>query len=763
MEVLAGARPEADEDVIEMFLRDFRLIDLSRPIARAALALRRTRRVGLPDAIIWATAQHESAILVTRNTRDFSATEPGVRVPYQPRPVLLSASRGAPGPRGSSSMKTVLVTLLGVLALVAGLPAQQAASARFGFDDFSRVKRVAEPQFSPDGASIAVIVATPNLDLNRHVASLHRVDTASGRMQMLVDGAAHVSVSFPRWAPNGQQIAFLATVPTGSEPRPQIFVVPSQGGDPKQITKAPMGVQQIAWSPDSRTIGFATADEPEKKPGYQRFNDSFDVQPNFHLFMTAPVPPTHVWMVPAAGGESKRLTSGTWTLPVSRPPGAPSSVITWTPDGSAIVFSRSGGGAGGLQAVNIADGVIKPIGVSGSHPQFSPAGDQIAYLGGNSASVAPVGGRGRQLTQALDRRIARVLWMPDGKSVIVGGNDSERVSLWQQPLEGAATKLDTGGISPNSSFFVDMAVSRTGAIAFAGSSPSRPAELYYMASPSAPIRRLTDVNAAAAAMPLGKVEMIKHTFEKFEQNGVLVYPVDFDPSKKYPLVLVIHGGPAAASLLTFDPRAQMMAARGWLVFSPNYRGSDNLGGAFQRAISGDAGAGPGRDVMAGIETIKQRGIVDDTRMAVSGWSYGGYMTTWMLGNYPTVWRAGVAGAAVTDRIDQQNFSDGAGRGSAWINAEQMERERAQSPITYAGKIKAPTLILANTGDYRVPITQSYKLFHALRAAGVTARFVAYPINAHNASDPVRQRDVQERWIAWIERYFNEPPSPGGGR
>jgi dipeptidyl aminopeptidase/acylaminoacyl peptidase len=127
----------------------------------------------------------------------------------------------------------------------------------------------------------------------------------------------------------------------------------------------------------------------------------------------------------------------------------------------------------------------------------------------------------------------------------------------------------------------------------------------------------------------------------------------------------------------------------------------------------------------------------------------------MLGNYPEMWKAGVAGAAVTDRLDQQSFSDGAGRGNAWINAEQFAREREQSPITYAGKIKAPTLILANTGDYRVPITQSYKLFHALRANGIPTQFIAYPINAHNAPDPVRQRDTQERWIGWLEKYLNE--------
>jgi len=241
----------------------------------------------------------------------------------------------------------------------------------------------------------------------------------------------------------------------------------------------------------------------------------------------------------------------------------------------------------------------------------------------------------------------------------------------------------------------------------------------------------------------------------------LTCPPDFSPSQKYPLVLLIHGGPRAASMLIFSAPAQLMAAKGWLVFQPNYRGSDNLGGAYQRAIVNDAGEGPGHDVMAGIEAVKQKGIVDDTRMAVSGWSYGGYMTTWMLGHYD-IWKAAVAGAAVTDQLDQSTLGDAAnarGATSAWINPQSMERARAQSPITYASKIKAPTLILHNVGDYRVTITQSYKLFHALKDAGVTTQFFAYPISGHNATDPVRQRDVQRRWVEWLERFLNPSAAP----
>ncbi len=675
-------------------------------------------------------------------------------------------------------MRTFLGTVVAVLAFVVTLPGQQAVR-KFTFDDFSKLKRVSDPQFSPDGASLLVVISTPNLDENRHVASIHKVEVASGKSQVIVSGEKAIGVSFPRWAPNGQQLSYLATVPTNGAPKPQVFVVSSRGGEAKQVTTAPSGVQQTAWSPDSRTIGFATADEPEKKPGYQRWNDSFEVRLNDNFLTTATLPPTHVWMVPAAGGPMKRLTSGSWTLPVTRPPGAPSSMITWMPDGTGILFNQAGGGGaggggGGLQVVNVTDGTLKPLGGgNGTHPTFSPDKGMVAFLAGGNASVlsltppaADTNVQPRQLTQAIDRGIARVLWMPDGKSVIVGANDDERVSLWQVTLDGQpAKKLDTGDASPNSSFFVDMSISRDGAIAFAGTSPMRPAELYYMASPAGPVRRLTMVNDEIASIGLGTSEVVTFTNDKFRQNAILTYPSDFDPAKKYPMVLLIHGGPRAASMMTFSAGAQLMAAKGWLVLQPNYRGSDNLGRQFQGAIGNDAGAGPGRDVMAAVEAVMARGFVDETRLGVSGWSYGGYMTSWMLGNYPDVWKAGVAGAAVTDRIDQQNFSDGAsgarGSNSPWLNAQAMERERAQSPMTYAGKIKAPTLILANTGDYRVPITQSYKLFHALRDAGVTSMFIAYPIAGHNAIDPVRQRDVQERWIGWFERYLNDAPTSGG--
>jgi dipeptidyl aminopeptidase/acylaminoacyl peptidase len=221
---------------------------------------------------------------------------------------------------------------------------------------------------------------------------------------------------------------------------------------------------------------------------------------------------------------------------------------------------------------------------------------------------------------------------------------------------------------------------------------------------------------------------------------------------------VVHGGPASASVEQFSRLAQLLAGRGYFVFEPNYRGSDNLGSKYKTAIIMDAGAGPGRDVMAGVATLKRGGMIDTTRVAVSGWSYGGYMTAWLAGHYGG-WKAAVAGAAVTDWMDQYNLGDANVNrgntmgGSPWTG--NMQSYIDQSPITNAHKIKAPTLILGNTEDPRVPITQSYKLYHALKDNGVVTKFIAWPLPAHNASDPVRQKERDKYWIGWLDHYLQD--------
>jgi dipeptidyl aminopeptidase/acylaminoacyl peptidase len=680
-----------------------------------------------------------------------------------------------------------------LLALGALAPSATAQSRRIELADLGRIVRVADPQLSPDGKSVVVIVSRANYAQNRYDASLVIVDVASGAQRTVL--TERLGLGSPRWSPKGDRIAFLSTgsssatgaaAVTGSEGRSvaQLFTMLPSGDSVTTVTSAPRGVQQYAWRPDGGVFAYATADEPAPRGTEEgeKFNDSFEIGNDDYLVRAAPTP-THIWLVSATGGAARRLTSGGWSLPTVRPPSSPASPITWSPDGSRLAFAKVPSPHSGdfsrstVQVLDVASGAITGPG-GGERAEgyaiFSPDGKQLAYWYsrngdagyGRDAFVVPVaGGTRRNVTLAVDRNMARTFWSADGRSLVVGANDDRRVSLWQVPLDGgsAPRKLDLGGVSPNSSFWVDMTYGANGAIAFVGTTPTRPAELYYMNTADAKPRRLTDLNAEVAGRTLGRTESVDWTGpDGVKSNGTLTYPADFDPSKSYPLVLVIHGGPRAATLETFSPQAQLMAARGWIVFQPNYRGSDNLGNTYQRLIDNDAGEGPGRDVIAGIAAVTKRGFVDTTRVAVSGWSYGGYMTSWLIGRYPGRWRAAVSGAPVTDWVDQYDLGDAnVGRarpfgGSPWVG-NRREAYEAQSPMRYAPHIRTPTLVMHDAGDDRVPVTQGYKLWHALTDNDVPTQFIAYPINGHNAADPVRARDVQRRWIGWLAKYLEPGP------
>jgi dipeptidyl aminopeptidase/acylaminoacyl peptidase len=459
------------------------------------------------------------------------------------------------------------------------------------------------------------------------------------------------------------------------------------------------------------------------------------------------------------------------------PPGAPSSPLSWSPDGKRIAIVKvatpytGDNDKAAIQLLDVDSGQLQPLTSRTHHetqPLYSPDGAHIAHWyprdgetkNVNEIYVGPAaGGETASITKALDHNVQRAMWMPDGKALLVSANHGTTTGLWIQPIDGKARRIDLGKVVATAPFWLDASMGPAGELAFTGSEPERPAELYYLASQTSAPQRITDFNREVASAELGRTETVEWDCDKFHMDGVVTYPPDFVSSKKYPLVLYVHGGPRSASKEAFSSRAQLLAAQGWVVFEPNYRGSDNLGNEFEAAIWNDAGAGPGRDTMAGVALLEKRGFVDSSRMAVSGWSYGGYMTTWLLGNYPTRWKAAVAGAAVTDWLDQYDYGDANVRrgtsfgGSPYTDSKRLEAYREQSPITYASRIKAPTLILSDTGDYRVPITQSFQLYHTLVDNGVTTQFIAYPVSGHSPSDPVHSRDVDRRWIAWLSKYL----------
>jgi len=646
------------------------------------------------------------------------------------------------------------------------------AQKPFQLSDVAKLTNISDPQLSPDGKSIVVVVSRPDYVLNRYNAELVSVDVTTGKQRLLTQDRP--TVSQPRWSYNGEQLAFLARVGSGREAVNQIFLLSMLGGEARQLTRAIKGVQHFAWSPGSETIAYVTTDEPKNKKEIEKGFSDFEVGNN-DMFIVSQPTPSHIWLVNTSNGEQKRMTSGEWSLPVTIPPGAPSSPLSWSPDGNVIAFVKVTSPYSGdapnrsIQLLNVNDGVIKPLSARTkmeSYPLFSPDGKNIAYWykkaainhSTNEIWVAPSsGGEGKNITAAINRDMYRAIWMPDGKSILTGGHDDNKTSLWTLSPEGLATKLELGNVSPSWGFWIDATVSKTGSIAFTGTEPSLPGELYYMASAKAKPVRLTDFNKEVSGLSFGKTETIRWQTDNWKHCGIVTYPAKYEAGKKYPLLLFIHGGPNAASVEQFSRFPQLFANEGFFVFEPNYRGSDNLGSEYKLAITEDAGAGPGRDVMDGLAKLKSSGMIDTARIGVSGWSYGGYMTVWLAGHYGG-WKAAVAGAAVTDWVDQYNLSDGnvargpSLGGSPWVG-NIMQKYIDQSPITGARNIKAPTLILANTGDPRVPITQSYKLFHSLKDNGTVTKFIAWPIPAHNASDPVTQMERDRLWINWMKEYL----------
>jgi dipeptidyl aminopeptidase/acylaminoacyl peptidase len=656
--------------------------------------------------------------------------------------------------------------------VVSGMFAKQvsfAQSRRIELADFAKIVAVSDPQISPSGKSIVFVVSRANMEEDRFDRDVVLVDIASGVQHVLTHGRK--DAGSPRWSPSGDRIAFLAAVGPAKEEKGQIFILPMTGGDAAKITDAPNGVEQFAWRPDGKDIAYVTADEAANKKDIEKHLDAFEVGDNGFL-ETKAAAPSHIWLVAAEGGKPRRLTSGSWSLPKVLPPSSPSSPLSWSPDGKLISFTRQEDPHSGdadlrtVQILNVDSGEIRKL---TNHEKFegfgsfSPDGSQLSYWyprDGDRASENEIfttsasGGEGQDATRSIDRNILRAIWMPDGKSLLVGGHDGTQVGLWLQPLGGPAKKLPLGDVSPSWSFWVDVAVGRNGEIAFSGRTPNQPAELYFMASPSQAPKRLTNFNQEIASLVLGKTERFEwQSPDKFHEDGVLIYPPDFQKDKKYPLVLIIHGGPSSASTTQFDFLGQLMASRDAVVFEPNYRGSENLGNAYKRAIWNDTGDGPGRDVMAGIEAVKKLGFVDESRVAVSGWSYGGYMTSWLIGHHH-IWKVAMAGAPVTNWLDQYNLGDGSVQVRYNFNGSPYSKDNAkafleQSPITYAVQIKTPTLIMCDTGDFRVPITQAYQLYHAIKDNGVPVKFFAYPVGGHFPNDPVRQMDIYRRWTDWI--------------
>jgi dipeptidyl aminopeptidase/acylaminoacyl peptidase len=637
--------------------------------------------------------------------------------------------------------------------------------------DYRHIVAFDEPALSPDARFAATIISRVDWNENREIYSLLIAEAGKGVVREYLTGRK--GLSSPEFSSDGAELAFLAN---DADDRAQVYVMPASGGLPRQITHAPSDVDEFAWRPDGRAIAYTAADPQPHRVGADRFRDSF-------IFTTEPITarskpqPLHVFVQTVGMTRATQLTFGQRSA-------FEGVELSWSPDGSHVGFT--------LCPTNITDDQDRSqaaavdvathrLTLLTSHrawestPLFSPDGHSFAYTysGGdnqfslNQLYIAPAsGGDGQAPWSSLDRVYEDAAWFRDG-SILAAVFDGTTISFYRERFGAPPQRLSVGDLVPGvpenttggaTVSSLEFSIANDGAIAFIGSNAAHPSELY-VRFPDGRVKALTSLNRVFAdSEQLSRgVRFTYQTDLGLRADGVLYYPPGFSPQRKYPLVVFIHGGPGDPSMQIFDYWAEVMAARGWLVLRPNYRGTPNLGYAFLHPILHDPEDGPGKDIMAALDAIRARGIVDDSRLAVSGWSYGGIMTAWMISKYH-VWRAAVSGASVDDWITDYGTADDSGEdrdllhGSPFVGNEAAEW-RSISAISYAGDVTTPVLILSDVGDNRDPFATSSMYWRALRDNHKDATLRVWPVDGHYPDDPVRNVDVFHYWIAFIAEHF----------
>jgi len=678
----------------------------------------------------------------------------------------------------------LLLTAMLAICLVETDAVSALRDKRMTIEDALAIKQIGAPQFSHDGKRIAYTISEWDREENRRVSHVWLVSSDGGPTTKLTTGDK--GETSPQWSPDGSNIAFLADRDKGT----QVWVIPVDGGEADKVTSEENDIQSFQWSPDGKLLAFVSRDAPKDKAEREkRKKDKFDT-----VVVDSDFTYSHLWTIDVETREKKRLTEGDFT--VSDP--------QWSPDGASIAYVTSKIGAQESSFVDISDDrhtdiyIVSAKGGSprqlttnpgpDANPRWSPDGKLLAYTSTpeqkswaaktDAMVISPDGGAQRNLTkdffESPNSGPSSMAWAPDGNALYFSSGVGLYTHIFSVPAGGG----EVAQVTRESRNYSAFDISRHPAVANSPAPAPNPQEaastpgwkIAYTVNDSftaddiwvAPLKnveqakKITWVNPQIRDFALAKTRVIKWKGpDNFDVEGLLVSPLGYEEGKRYPLILQIHGGPYGRFTDTFNTRSQLWAANGYAVLMPNPRGSTGYGNRFATANLGDWGGKDFKDIMAGVDTVIARGIVDPDKLVVMGGSYGGFMTFWTV-TQTDRFKAAIGHAGISDWYSFHGQSDVPGLmeygfgGQPWASAETY---RKWSPMTHVDRVKTPLLITHGERDLRVPIAQAEQYYRALKKRGVETVFLRYPREGHGIQEPNHQIDLFQRQLEWFDSHL----------
>ena len=671
--------------------------------------------------------------------------------------------------------------LVALAAIACSARAQTTTRRPMTVDDLLKLHRISSMDVSRDGKWVAFAVAMPDLDANRNVSNVWIVSTAGGDPLQVTQGGHDSS---PAWSPDGKTLAFLS----GRDGTSQVYLLPLDGGEAKKLTQLSTGADLFRWSPDGKTIAFVSGvypdckddecnrkrdEEKEKSKVKARIYDHLLYRHWDHWFEGKR---NHLFVIPADGSApAKDLIPGAdYDVPPDQRGGV--GDFGFSPDSQELCFTavtdkvEATSTNGDLFLVPASGGEPRRItsnpGFDGN-PVYSPDGRYIAYHAQLTAGYESdrwrvmlfdrQSGKSENLSEAFDRSANELAWSPDSRTIyFLAENETLQPVYAMEARAGATPKKLLDGFNAAFGFSADanmLVTERT--------SLTMPAEVFVALGDGSGLRQLTHLNESI----LANVEMnAPETFwfegaEGTRVQAMLIKPPQSVAGQKYPLLVLLHGGPQTmwSNAWGYRWNPQVFSGAGYVTLMINRRGSTGYGQKFTDEITNDWGGKAYTDVMKGIDAaIAKFSFIDRSRVAAAGASYGGYMADW-LATHTDRFKAIVSHAGVYDKVsmyatEELWFEEHDTQGTPWSAPENYKK---WAPVSYAealGRYKTPTLVIAGERDYRVPYTQSLEFFNALQRQNVPSKLVIFPDEGHWILKPQNSQLWYKTVLDWLARY-----------